>query len=89
MGSYIIGMWFCLQCWSKDERRFDDADTNVQRTLSEKLWVGTCERCRVGSSGMRTVIGNSWICRTCWETNGKPKTYYARDGAEAARQRTA
>lgn len=70
-GNIIMGEWFCWQCWSK----------NGERHVEEhaELWVGTCARCKVGSSGMKTVLGEEWLCHACWETNGKPKIYYARE----------
>ena len=48
------------------------------RVPNKTLWVGTCQQCRVGSSGMKTIIEDKWLCRVCWETNGKPKMVYAR-----------
>ena len=74
-GQIILRQWHCFQCWSELQPKLD----HVQTVLSEALWVGTCARCRIGSSGMRTVVGNEWICRACWDTNGKPSTYYARE----------
>ena len=74
-GQIILRQWHCFQCWSELQLKSD----HVQTALSEALWVGTCQRCRVGSSGMKTVVGDEWICKACYETNGKPSTYYARE----------
>ena len=84
-GNIILGRWFCFQCWSNHPLRDTHTqDEPVARLINTAMWVGTCERCRVGSSGMKTVIGDMWLCHTCYETSGKPKIYYARERQEKA-----
>ena len=78
-GQIILRQWHCFQCWSEIVQQPE----HVQQQ-STILWVGTCEYCKVGSSGMRTTVGDAWICRTCWESNGQPSTYYARERAKIA-----
>lgn len=75
-GTIILEQWFCYQCWAKH-------DSRDQEPVNEALWIGTCERCRVGSSGMKTLLGDQWLCHACWQTNGKPKIYYARERGTA------
>ena len=86
-GQLVMRQWYCFQCWSdaieKNPELLKDRPS-VEDILNEALWVGTCERCRVGSSGMKTVSGNSWLCHACWETNGKPNIYYAREHQKSA-----
>lgn len=75
-GMFLQGVWSCWQCWSK---RPDKAQSgSSEGHVLEGLWVGTCQRCRAGASGMKTLQGDEWICMTCWETTGRPHTYYAR-----------
>ena len=77
VGQIILNQWLCYQCWSK-HNKISAIGASDQ---SGMCWVGTCQRCRAGSSGMKTVLGDEWLCHACWETNGKPKIYYAKDRA--------
>lgn len=70
VGTRILEQWFCLQCW---------ADSTGLQAKSPIRWTGICRRCKVGSSGMKEVLNDEWICHACWDTNGRPRTYYAKD----------
>ena len=82
MGTLVNGAWHCFQCWAQHPTARVDS---LLARQEEQLWVGTCQKCRVGSSGMKTILGDEWICHTCHETQGKPKIYYARERAMAER----
>lgn len=81
-GNIILGKWFCFQCWDRHPNKY--SENPVERIISAKLWVGICERCRANSSGMKTVLGDQWLCMACWETNSRPKIYFARERGQAA-----
>lgn len=70
VGNVILGQYFCLQCW---------ATANKSGHASPLKWIGTCGRCKVQNSGMKTVLGDEWLCHDCWTTNGKPKIYFAKE----------
>ena len=82
MGTLVNGAWHCFQCWAQHPTARVDS---LLARQEEQLWVGTCQKCRVGSSGMKTILGDEWICHACHDTAGKPKIYYARERAMAER----
>ena len=83
-GLFVKGTsWYCYQCWSALPAIVPSGPSRAARSSGLDLWVGTCSRCKVGSAGMRTVKEHEWICMACFETNGRPQVYYARERGAA------